>query len=465
MPSSIRGPRRAARAAAAVAVASALAFTAACGSDSDSNGGNGSGGGDNGGDHAPSIELPDLAGQSLEVAAVWTGAERDNFVAVLKEFEDRTGAKVSFVPSSDNVSNFVGTKIEGGAPPDIVMVPQVGVLHEFAEKGWLAPVGPSVQEQLDANFGQGWQDLGAYDGEQYGVYVKVANKSLVWYNANSFAAAGATEPTSWQEFIDTAWLLSDSGTTPVSVAGADGWTLTDWFENIYLSQAGPEAYDQLAAHEIPWTDETVTNALTTLGELFGEDTLLAGGGSGALQTDFPASVTNTFSDLEAPTSGMVYEGDFVAAFIAGNTDAVVGEDALVFPFPAVDGDAPVVTAGDAAVALTTDGTATEAQEALLAFLASTDAARIWAQPGGYLSPNHSLELEAYPDQVTQDIAAALLAAGDDFRFDMSDQAPAAFGGTTGQGMWQGLQNFLRNPADIEGAQEYLEAQAVRAYGH
>ena len=52
--------------------------------------------------------------------------------------------------------------------------------------------------------------------------------------------------------------------TPWSIAGADGWTLTDWFENVYLSQAGPEMYDQLTNHEIPWTDPSVEEALNTL---------------------------------------------------------------------------------------------------------------------------------------------------------------------------------------------------------
>lgn len=470
MHTSVRASLRAARAGkgtravtAAVAAATALMLTA-CGSSDDGNGeGEGNGGGGGGGEES-SLELPDLSGEELEVAAVWTGAEQENFLSVLEEFESRTGAAVSFAPTGDNVANFVGTKVEGGSPPDVVMVPQVGVLQEFAEQGWLAPVDATVQEQLDANYSAGWQELGAVGGEQYGVYVKAANKSLVWYNAAAFTNAGVSEPATWPEFIDAAWTVSDSGTPPVSVAGADGWTLTDWFENIYLSQAGPEMYDRLAAHEIPWTDESVTEALTTLGELFGEDQLLAGGADGALQTDFPTSVTTAFSDLEAPGAGMVYEADFVASVVRDSTDAVIGEDALVFPFPSAGGDAPVVSAGDAAVALAPGGEASEAQQALMAFLASTDAARIWAEPGGFISPNKSLDTEAYPDDVQRGIAEALIAAGDDFRFDMSDQAPAAFGGTTGQGMWQGLQDFLRTPDDLEGVQQYLESQAADAYG-
>ncbi|NJP68566.1 ABC transporter substrate-binding protein [Streptomyces spiramenti] len=456
----LRGGTRQVGRIAAVTVAAALVLTA-CGSDDDG-GGSGSGGG---GDSDSALDLPDLSGETLEVAGVWTGAEQSNFMAAIADFEDQTGATVNFVPTGDNLATFIGQKIDGGAAPDVALVAQVGVVHEFAERGWLAPVGDLAQEQLAANYDQGWQDLGAYDGEQYGVYVKAANKSLVWYNATSFTNAGVEAPTTWEEFVSTAGVLSDSGVDPVSVGGADGWTLTDWFENVYLSQAGPEMYDQLADHEIPWTDQSVTDALTTLGELFGEERLLAGGSAGALRTDFPTSVTQTFANLDAPSAAMVYEGDFVASVISDSTDAVVGEDALVFPFPAVGDDSPVVSGGDVAVALAPDAEeATEAQQALMAFLASTDAARTWAGQGGFLSPNKSLELDAYPDDVQRDIAEALISAGDDFRFDMSDLAPAAFGGTTGQGMWQALQDFLRDPEDIEGVQEYLESQAASAYG-
>ncbi|WP_326596942.1 ABC transporter substrate-binding protein [Streptomyces sp. NBC_01803] len=445
--------RRTTRVAAAVIAAGALTLTAC-------------GGGDDGARSGPppSIDLPDLSGKSLEVAAVWTGAERDNFLRVLDEFEALTGASVSFVPSGDNVSQFVGSKVEGGSPPDVVMVPQPGVLHEFAENGWLAPVDESVQRQLDANYSRGWQDLAQHEGTQYGVYVKAANKSLIWYSTAAFEYAGVDAPGTWDDFVSTAWTVWESGTTPVSVAGADGWTLTDWFENVYLSQAGPEMYDRLAAHEIPWTDQSVTDALTTLAELFGSPQLLENGNSGSLQTDFPTSVTQTFIDLETPAAGMVFEADFVGSVISDSTDAVIGEDAQVFPFPTVGDEPPVVSAGDVAVAVAPDGEASDTQQALLAYLASTDAARIWAEAGGFVSPNKSLEFDAYPNEVQRGIAEALIAAGDDFRFDMSDQTPAAFGGTTGQGMWQGLQNFLRDPDDIAGAQAYLESQATRAYG-
>ena len=406
------------------------------------------------------VALPSLKGEKIEVAAVWTGPEQANFTKVLKEFEKRTGATVTFVPAQDPIVNFLGTKIAGGSPPDVAMLPQVGAIHQAAKQKWLKPLGPEAKAQLAKNYGKGWQDLGAVDGTAYGVYFKAANKSLVWYNTAAFEAAGASEPKTWKEFLSTAETISASGVTPVSVGGADGWTLTDWFENVYLSQAGPEKYDQLAQHKLKWTDPSVAKALTTLGELFGKPNLIAGGTNGALQTEFPVSVTQTFSGGDQAKAAMVFEGDFSAVNIA-ETGAKIGTDAKVFPFPAVgDGaSAPVVTGGDAAVALKDS----KGAQALLTFLASPDAAKIWAAEGGFLSPNKSLDPAAYPNDVQREIATSLIGAGDSFRFDMSDQMPQSFGGTPGKGEWKALQDFLKNPKDVAGNQARLEAEAAKEY--
>ncbi|MEV6079900.1 ABC transporter substrate-binding protein [Streptomyces sp. NPDC052069] len=444
------------RAALVFTAVGALALTG-CGDD---NGGKDKAGdGSAKGSKSPSsVTLPKLNGEKISVAAVWTGPEQANFTKVLDEFEKRTGATVTFVPAQDPIVNFLGTKIAGGQPPDVAMIPQVGAVQQAVQKKWAKPVGAEAKAQLAKNYAKVWQDLGAVDGTQYGVYFKAANKSLIWYNTKAFENAGASEPKTWKDFLATAETVSASGVTPVSVGGADGWTLTDWFENVYLSQAGPEKYDQLAKHEIKWTDSSVKDALTTLAQLFGKPNLITGGADGALQTEFPASVTQTFTGGDQPKGAMVFEGDFVSINIA-QTKAEVGTDAKVFPFPAVGPDSPVVTGGDAAVALKDS----KGAQALLTWLASTDAARIWAEAGGFISPNKGLDAGAYPNEVQRKMAEALIAAGDDVRFDMSDQAPQSFGGTPGKGEWKILQDFLKNPKDIAGTQAKLESDAAKAY--
>ncbi|MEV7754581.1 ABC transporter substrate-binding protein [Streptomyces griseofuscus] len=407
-----------------------------------------------------SVSLPKLDGAHLEIAAVWTGQEQTNFKKVLAEFEKRTGAQVTFVPAQDPIINFLGSKIAGGQPPDIALLPQPGAIKQAVDKGWAKPVGPDALKEVQKNYSQGWQDIGKVNGKQYGVYYKAANKSLIWYNAKVFENAGAKEPTTWKDLLTTAQAVYDSGVTPFSVPGADGWPLTDWFENVYLSQAGPEKYDQLAQHKIKWTDPSVKQALQTLAQIWGKKDYLAGGQDGALQTEFPNSVTQTFTGGDQPKAAMIYEGDFVQVNI-GETKAKVGTDAKVFPFPAVGSTAPVVSGGDAAVVLKDS----KAAQALMTFLASPDAATIQAKLGGYLSPNKNVAISAYPNSVQQKIAKSLIASGDDFRFDMSDQAPQAFGGTPGKGEWKDLQDFLKNPGDVAGAQAALEKDAAAAYGN
>ncbi|WP_367322723.1 ABC transporter substrate-binding protein [Streptomyces sp. HUAS ZL42] len=447
--------RRAVRTAAALLTGALALSLTACGGDDDKS----SGGGSTPTQTGTTLTLPKLNGTTLEVAAVWTGPEQENFKKVLAEFEKRTGAKVTFVPAQDPIINFLGSKIAGGQPPDIAMLPQPGAIKQAVDKKWAKSLGAEAKAELAKNYSQGWQDIGAVNGTQYGVYYKAANKSLIWYNAKVFENAGASEPKTWQELLTTAQTVYDSGVTPFSIPGADGWPLTDWFENVYLSQAGPEKYDQLAQHKIKWTDPSVKEALTTLAQIWGKKDYIAGGPDGALQTEFPASVTQTFTGGDQPKAAMVYEGDFVQVNIA-QTDAKVGTDAKVFPFPAVGDTAPVVSGGDAAVILKDS----EGAQALATFLASPDAATIQAKLGGYLSPNKNVPNSAYPNEVQQKIAKSLIAAGDDFRFDMSDQAPQAFGGTPGKGEWKDLQDFLKNPTNVAGTQAKLEADAAQAYG-
>jgi hypothetical protein len=243
-----------------------------------------------------------------------------------------------------------------------------------------------------------------------------------------------------------------------SIGGADGWTLTDLFENIYLRTAGPDLYDQLTAHDIPWTDASVTTALEAMAQIFGDTGNIAGGTSGALQTDFPKSVSQVFSD--PPAAAIVFEGDFVQGEILNSTEAEPETGFNQFAFPAVNDSPPsVVGGGDMIIAFDDD----PATQAFVEYLATPEASEIWAARGGFSSPNVNVDTSVYPDAIAQATAAAL-ADAEVFRFDMSDLAPSAFGGTVGQGEWKILQDFLQDPGDVKGTQQQLEKAAAKAYG-
>ncbi len=138
---------------------------------------------------------------------------------------------------------------------------------------------------------------------------------------------------------------------------------------------------------------------------------------------------------------MVFEGDFVQGVILDSTKAQPETGFNQFAFPSIDGSAPsVVGGGDTLITFKDD----PATRAFVEYLATPQAAEIWAKQGGFASPNKNVDPSVYPDAISKATATAL-AQAETFRFDMSDLAPAAFGGTVGQGEWKILQDFLKNP--------------------
>jgi alpha-glucoside transport system substrate-binding protein len=292
------------------------------------------------------------------------------------------------------------------------------------------------------------------------VWFKAAQKSTVWYDVPTFEDAGVEPPTTWDEMLDVAQTISDYGVEPFSVGADVGWPLTDLFENVYLRTAGPEKYDQLARHEIPWTDESVKEALTVMADVFGNPDLIAGGTENALQTDFNGSITQVWAS-DPPEGAMLMEGDFVGGIISGETTAEVGTDADFFEFPSIDGSEPAVLGGGDFAVLLAD---TEGGKALIEYLATPEAAEIWVAEGGFISPNLQVDPSMYPDEVSQRAAQALVDAGESVRYDLSDLQPTEFGATTGQGIWGILIDFLRDPSDVDGTAQALESAAKKAYG-
>jgi alpha-glucoside transport system substrate-binding protein len=431
------------RQALALLLAALALAVAACGGDDD----------DDDGDGAAAEEVSG----SVDIAGIWTGQEARSFEAVLDGFTEQfPDVDVSYEAAGDEIPTVLATAVEGGNPPDLAAVAQPGLVADFVDQGALQPL-EFARDTIEENFTEGAYDFAVFDGQIYGFLFKAANKSTVWYNVPLFETAGVQPPETFDELLQTAETLQASGTAAYSIGADVGWPLTDLFENIYLRQAGPEMYDQLAAHEIPWTDPSVVEALETMAQILGDEDNLVGGTSGALQTDFPTSVTNAFK--EDPDGAMVLEADFVASEIAASTEAEPLTDYDVFDFPSVDGSEPVVVGGGDTIIMFTDS---PASQALVEYLATPEAAEIWAAMGGFSSANRNVDPSVYSDELTQRTATAL-AEVETFRFDLSDLQPAAFGATTGRGMWQIMLDFLENPDDAQGTAEQLEQEANRAF--
>jgi len=406
---------------------------------------------------AKSTKSSTASASTISIVGVWSGDEQKSFQAVLNGFMAKNpGIKVSYKSTGDNTPTVLSTAVAGGNPPDLASVSQPGLVSDFQKKGALKNID-FAKGTLSANYPPDIAKIGVIKGHVYGLLIKGANKSTVWYNVASFRTAGIKAPSTWPQFLAAAKTLKASGTPAYSIGGADGWTLTDLFENIYLRQAGPAKYDALSHHTIKWTDASVKKALTTMAAVLGDSGNIAGGTAGALQTDFPTSVQNVFTST--PKAAEVIEGDFVPGVVASSNKLKPVSGYNVFPFPAIGNTQNYVEGGGDELMAFRD---TPAIRTLIKYLATGAAQTIWAKRGGYTAPAKTVPASAYPDAITRTTATAVGKAKA-FRFDLSDLQPASFGGTIGQGEWKLFQDFLKNPKNVNGIASSLESAAAKAY--
>jgi alpha-glucoside transport system substrate-binding protein len=388
------------------------------------------------------------------VMGIWQAEEQKNFQSVIDGFnESYPNVTVNYNGAGDDLPTILTTAVQGGNPPDIAAPAQPGLIQTLVDQNELKPID-FVREAVVENFGDSIAQVGTFNDELYAVMFKADNKSTVWYNVSAFEDAGVEPTETWPEFLESAQTIGASGLPAYSIGGAPGWPLTDIFENIYLRTAGPELYDQLARHEIPWTHASVKTALGEMAKVVGDTDNIVGGRNGALQTDFEASVSAVFS--ENPKAAMTLEGDFVPGVVEHPLQPQTDYD--VFPFPSINESPPTVMGSGNLFIMFTDN---EATRAFMEYLTTPEAAQIWAEIGGFSSPNKNLDTSVYPDEILR-VTAGAIGEAEVFRFDLSDLVPAALGATTGQGLWKLFQDFVANPQDIDGITQQMEAAAKRA---
>lgn len=365
---------------------------------------------------------PPAAGGSITVTSLWGGSEQESFQKVLDAFTAKTGITANYESIRTDYATVLQTRITGGNPPDVSILPGIGFLRRFAKDGSILKIADLGLDPaaLEANYAPGILDIGSVDGDLYAIMVKFNSKSTLWYRPDILSAAGVTPPASWDEFKASLTTLKDGGTVPLGLGvSPDTWTLTDWFESIYLRQAGPEKYDQLFGGTLPWTDPSVATAVDTMKEVLNEDFVL-GGIDAALGRAWVDGIAQVFG---ADAKGAYYyEGGFVGGIATGqvNTDLVFGETIDWVDFPGFSAaDKPATIGGDVIAAFTTNPGVKE----FIEYMTTAEAGEVWAATGAIISPVKAVSTDVYPnDSVKRE--AAQVAGATVVRFDGSDLLPA-----------------------------------------
>jgi alpha-glucoside transport system substrate-binding protein len=373
-------------------------------------------------------------GTTITVMSLWGGAEQDAFQKVLDAFKAKTGVTANYESVRQDYPTTLQTRISGGNPPDIAIIPGIGFLRQFARQGSLKKIsdlGIDVNA-LKASYPPGILEIGQVDGTQYAIMVKFNSKSTVWFRPDKFKTLSVQPATDWNSFTKLLADIKAKGQVPLGLGAGDAWTLTDWFENIYVRQAGPAKYDQLFNGKLPWTDPTVAAAVDYMKQVL-TDQYVAGGITAALGRTFPDGIGQTFS--ANPQAVIYYEGGFVGGLAMGQTNTALkpGDTIDWFDFPSINGNKDVTIGGDVISAFTTKPGVKE----FIQYMTSADSGSVWAGTGFIISPIKSVPASAYPNDLAKR-EAAQVANATSVHFDGSDTLPSG----AGDDMGAALQNAI-----------------------
>ncbi|HEY7485169.1 MAG TPA: hypothetical protein VH912_11970 [Streptosporangiaceae bacterium] len=370
---------------------------------------------------------------TIRVAVVWSGSEFTQFRRVLRAFPSRDRWDVSVLSAGDDIAALLGNRVAGSAAPNVALVPRPQLVREHLRQ--LMPLRAASPDDT------AWDRLLTVDGQVYGTWFKVAHKSMVWYRRDGLGV----DPSHWEwnDWVAYCHDRAGQGRPPLAIGAADGWVLTDWFENVLLSLA-PAVYRGLASGARQWRNEhpAVMAALTRLGELWQIPGVFAGGAERALLTQFDQSLLDVF---EHRGGAMVAGSDFAWPFITQYTN-VRPEEIGWFHFPHVARPA-VLVGGDAAVLVRPDDKDGRGRH-LIDWLRTAQAADIWARTGGFLSINQ--QTSGYPPALLAEplLNEVRVGSGDggEVTFDLSDQLGGRLSGGEGRGSFKIFKDFFADVA-------------------
>lgn len=373
------------------------------------------------------------AGDELTMLYQWSGAEEERLNEILKPFVEACGVVIK--PESTRDQALLDTKVQAGTPPDIAFW-NVAQLVQYEDT--LKPM-----DTLGAhgeNYADFFKEPGTVNGKWLGLPVKADIKTIIWYSPAVFEAKGFTVPTTWDELDTLVEQMVANGDVPWSMGmesgDATGWTGSDFIQDIFLVQQGPDYVLDIIAGKVSYDDAGVKQAYETYGKWAMDEKYTVGGAQGTLSIGFLDAIYKVFSD--PPEAMMVKQSGFAGGEVAKTyTDLVYGTD---YDFFAVPGAQGLQGGADWMMAFTD----TPAVKALVAYLSSTEGGANWAKASFDLSPNKGAAGN-YVDP-------ALIKKGDalantkGFTPDIGDTIPGGFG----KAEWTALVDYV-NGGDLDAA--------------
>ena len=377
-------------------------------------------------------EYGDLSGTEVNVYTSIVAPEDASHKESYQLFTECTGAEVVYEGSKEFEAQLI-VRVKSGNPPDIAYVPQPGLLNTLVTDTQKVVAAPdSVAANVDEFWGEDWKAYGTVEDTFYAAPLGANIKSFVWYSPSMFEENGWKIPETWDDMTALSDEIASAGDMKPWCAGigsgdATGWVATDWMEDAVLRDLGPEVYDQWVAHEIPFNDPQIVDALDRVGGILKNEEYVNGGFG-----DVKSIATTEFTDGGLPIldgeCAMHRQASFYAANWPEGTKVAEDGDVFAFYLPVTNEDfgRPVLGGGEFVAAFSEEPQVQAFQTYLATDVWANEKAK--ATPGGgWVSANKGLDANNLSSPIDRLSAETFQDPEAVFRFDGSDQMPGAVG--------------------------------------
>ena len=201
--------------------------------------------------------------------SVSTSAQREAFYTLAHDFELRyPTAEVKFTAlSSEEYKRAFPNMLLDETRFDVLYWHAGQRLFNFIEDDLVLPIDDVwLESNLDAAFDKNTVQNLSYNGRYFAVPISYYQIGF-YYSKDVFERLSLTEPTTWQEFINTCEIIKADGLPPIFVGTKSNWPATAWFDYLNLRLHGLDFQQKLTKGEIAFSDERIRTTLSFLNDL------------------------------------------------------------------------------------------------------------------------------------------------------------------------------------------------------
>lgn len=199
--------------------------------------------------------------QTVTISGTITSTEATQLEAAWKPWAVVNDLTINYISNS--------TERSGVKKADIGLFSAPGELAASVSGGAVVQADPATAKNVAANFSTDWQRTVSSGGHIFGTPLDASLDGYIWYSPTRFAAWGIKPPHSLDALLAaTKTITAKTGQPPWCAgfnAGADsGWPGADQLAETVLATSGPHTYDDWVAGKIPFTDQRINTAFSTL---------------------------------------------------------------------------------------------------------------------------------------------------------------------------------------------------------